>query len=294
MMLAEGTTRVDVVDDDNRAVGSVHMESITRLIAPHETHTRPRGVRAAGGRGSVNLFIAAGGPVIPTFGHASKCIIENKQFCATWFFDNFSSRFEPRLIEHIELTAIAVGIGMVIAFSAAILAYKLNWFEGPFTLVSAFLYTIPSLALFELLVPITGINRTTAEIGLVSYTLLILFRNALTGLRGVPQSALEAARAMGFTSRQQLLRVELPLAMPAIMAGIRIATVTTISLTTVAAYIGVGGLGAPIFDAIQTGFKTEFLAAGALAVLLAIVADLLLVLLQRLITPWSRRRVQVV
>ena len=139
---------------------------------------------------------------------------QNKQFCATWFFDNFSSRFEPRLIEHIELTAIAVGVGMVIAFTAAILAYKLNWFETPFSLVSAFLYTIPSLALFELLVPITGINRFTAEIGLVSYTLLILFRNTLTGLRGVPQSALEAARAMGFTSRQQLIRVELPLALP--------------------------------------------------------------------------------
>ena len=134
------------------------------------------------------------------------------------------------MIEHIELTAIAVGVGMVIAFTAAILAYKQNWFEGPFTLVSAFLYTIPSLALFELLVPVTGINRFTAEIGLVSYTLLILFRNALTGLRGVPQSSLEAARAMGLTSRQQLWRVELPLALPAIMAGIRIATVTTISL----------------------------------------------------------------
>jgi osmoprotectant transport system permease protein len=242
----------------------------------------------------VNLVLAAGGPVIPTFGHASNCIVENKQFCASWFVDNFSSRFEPRLIEHIELTAIAVGVGMVIAFTAAIIAYKQNWFEGPFTLVSAFLYTVPSLALFELLVPITGINRFTAEIGLVSYTLLILFRNALTGLRGIPQSALEAAHAMGFSSRQSLLRVELPLALPAIMAGIRIATVTTISLTTVAAYIGAGGLGAPIFDAIQTGFKTEFVAAGALAVILAIVADLLLVAIERLITPWSRRRLRTV
>ncbi len=210
----------------------------------------------------MNLVLAAGGPVIPTFGHASNCIIQNKQFCASWFFDNFSSRFEPRLIEHIELTAIAIGCGMVIAFTAAIIAYKADWFETPFSLVTAFLYTIPSLALFELLVPITGINRFTAEIGLVSYTLLILFRNTLTGLRGIPPSALEAARAMGFTSRQQLLRVELPLALPAIMAGLRIATVTTISLATVAAYIGAGGLGAPIFDAIQTGFKTEFIGAG--------------------------------
>jgi osmoprotectant transport system permease protein len=237
-------------------------------------------------------LIAAAGPVIPKFGQASSCITQNRQFCASWFFDNFSSRFEPRLIEHIQLTAIAVGIGMAIAFTAAIIAYKLNWFEGPFSLFSAFLYTIPSLALFELLVPVTGINRTTAEIGLVSYTLLILFRNTLTGLRGVPPETLEAARAMGLTERQRLVRVELPLALPAIMAGIRIATVTTISLTTVAAYIGAGGLGQPIFDAIQTGFKTEFLAAGFLAVALAIVVDILLVMIERAITPWSRRRLR--
>jgi osmoprotectant transport system permease protein len=230
--------------------------------------------------------------VIPHFGSAPKCIIENHQFCASWFFDNFSTRFWPRLVEHIQLTLIAVGIGTVIAFTAAIVAYKKNWFETPFSLFTAFLYTIPSLALFELLVPITGINRTTAEIGLVSYTLLILFRNTLTGLRGVPPETLEAARAMGLTETQRLVRVELPLALPAIMAGIRIATVTTISLTTVAAYIGAGGLGAPIFDAIQTGFKTEFIAAGVLAVALAIVADLLLVILQRAITPWSRRRLR--
>jgi osmoprotectant transport system permease protein len=237
--------------------------------------------------------VLASGVVIPKFGQASSCIIQNRQFCASWFFHNFSSRFEPRLVEHIELTAIAVGIGMAIAFTAAIIAYKQDWFETPFSLLSAFLYTIPSLALFELLVPITGINRLTAEIGLVSYTLLILFRNTLTGLRGVPPSALEAAAAMGLTPRQTLLRVELPLAIPAIMAGLRIATVTTISLTTVAAYIGAGGLGQPIFDGIQTGFKTEFVAAGALAVLLAIVVDLLLVGLQRAITPWSNRRLRV-
>jgi osmoprotectant transport system permease protein len=236
--------------------------------------------------------LAAGGPVIPTFGTASKCIVQNQQFCASWFFDNFSSRFEPRVIEHLELTGIAVGIGMVIAFTAAILAYKKDWFETPFSLFSAFLYTIPSLALFELLVPVTGINRFTAEIGLVSYTLLILFRNTLTGLRGVPGATIEAARAMGLTPRQSLLRVEVPLAVPAIMAGLRIATVTTISLTTVAAYIGAGGLGAPIFDAIQSGFKTEFIAAGALAILLAVILDLLLVIVERTITPWSRRRLR--
>jgi osmoprotectant transport system permease protein len=108
----------------------------------------------------------------------------------------------------------------------------------------------------------------------------------------VPDAVVEAARAVGLTPRQTLLRVELPLALPAIMAGVRIATVTTISLTTVAAYIGAGGLGQPIFDAIQTGFKTEFVAAGALAIALALVVDMVLVLVQRLVTPWSRRRLR--
>jgi osmoprotectant transport system permease protein len=242
--------------------------------------------------GSV-LVPAAGGPVIPHFGGASKCIVENHQFCASWFFDNFSSRFEPRLWEHLELTAIAIGIGFAIAFGAAILAYKQDWFATPFSLVAAFLYTIPSLALFELLVPITGINRTSAEIALVSYTLLILFRNTLAGLQAVPAATKEAAAAMGLTSTQSLIRVELPLALPAIMAGLRIATVTIISLATVAAYIGAGGLGEPIFDAIQTGFKTEFIAAGLMAILLAIVVDIVLVMVQRAITPWSRARVRV-
>lgn len=237
-------------------------------------------------------LLAPGSTVIPTFSKASSCIVRNHQFCASWFLDNFSSRFLPRVVEHLELTAIAVGVGAVIAFTAAIIAYARGWFETPFSLFSTFLYTIPSLAFFELMVPITGLTRLSAEIALVSYTLLILFRNTLTGLRGIPEATKEAARAMGLTPRQSLVRVELPLALPAIMAGVRIATVTTISLATVAAYIGVGGLGQPIFDAIQTGFKTEFLAAGVLAIVLAIVVDLALVLLQRAITPWSRRRLR--
>jgi osmoprotectant transport system permease protein len=235
---------------------------------------------------------AAGGPVIPHFGGGSSCVVQNRQFCGSWFTQNFNVVFGPRLVEHIELTAIAVGVGMLIAFPAAIFAYKQSWFGTPFSLFAAFLYGIPAIALFELLVQVTGINRFTAEIGLVSYTLLILFRNMLTGLRGVAPATIEAARAMGLTARQSLLRVELPLALPAIMAGIRIATVTTISLATVAAYIGAGGLGEPIFEAIQSGFKTEFIAAGGLAIALAIVVDVLLVLLQRAITPWSRRRLR--
>jgi osmoprotectant transport system permease protein len=236
------------------------------------------------------ISVIAQGPVIPHFERASDCIRQNKQFCFDWFVDNFDDVFAPRLLEHIKLTAIAVGIGFVIAFTAALLAYTRGWFETPFAIFAAFLYTFPSLAFFQLMVPITGLTVTSAEIALVSYTLLILFRNTLTGLRGVPEEARTAARAMGFTQWQQLRRVELPLALPAIMAGIRIATVTTISLATVAAFIGVGGLGQPIFNAIQSGFKTQFVAAGILAVLLALVADVLLVLLQRILSPWQRVR----
>jgi osmoprotectant transport system permease protein len=236
------------------------------------------------------LPIAQGGPVIPTFNRGSDCVRENRQFCWDWFSSHWSSTFQPRLIEHIELTAIAVGIGFVIAFVAALVAYRWDWAVNPATAVFALVYTIPSLAFFQLMVPFTGLTRLSAEIALVSYTLLILFRNILTGLREVPADALEAAQAMGLTRRQTLWRVELPLAMPAIMAGIRIATVTIISLATVAAFIGVGGLGEPIFNAIQTGFKTQFIAAGVLAVLLALVTDAVLVVVQRLLTPWARAK----
>jgi osmoprotectant transport system permease protein len=231
-------------------------------------------------------------PVIPEFGRGSECVRENRQFCWDWFSHNFDSVFAPRIVEHIELTGIAVGIGFVIAFAAALFAYRYGWFNTPFTIFSGFLYTVPSLALFQLLVPITGLTWTSAEIALVSYTLLILFRNILTGLQGVPEDVREAARGMGLRPTQILLRVELPLALPAIMAGIRIATVTTISLVTVAAFIGAGGLGQPIFNALQGGFKTQFVASGVLAVLLALVADGLLVLLQRGLTPWARARLR--
>ena len=228
------------------------------------------------------------GPVIPEFGQGSECIRENRTFCTDWVESNWDTILWPRLVEHIQLTAIAVSIGFVIAFAAALLAYRFGWFEGPFGVVSGLLYTIPSLALFQLLVPVTGLTVTTVEIALVSYTLLILFRNILSGLRSVPPDVLEAARGMGLTRTQTLLRVELPLAVPSIVAGIRIAAVTTISLATVAAFVLPEGLGQPILDGLRTFFKTKFIAAGALAVLLAIAVDAALVLTQRAVTPWTR------
>jgi osmoprotectant transport system permease protein len=233
-------------------------------------------------------------PVIPDFGGPSGgahgCIAQNGLFCPDWVREHWSDTLQPAVVQHLYLTAIAVAIGFAIAFAAALYAYRRGWFETPFSLFSAFLYTVPSLALFQLLVPFTGLSVTTIEVGLVGYTLLILFRNTLTGLRDVPRDVLEAAEGMGLTQRQMLARVQLPLALPAITAGLRIAVISTISLATVAAYITPLGLGKPIFYGLQTSFQTEFMAAGALAILLALVADVLLVLAQRLLTPWARLR----
>ena len=232
--------------------------------------------------------------VIPNFGGGpNSCVRENRGFCLSWVQDNWNSVLWPAVRQHIELTAIAVVIGFVIAFGLALLAHRRRGFETPITVSTGVLYTIPSLALFQILVGFSflGLNRLTVEIALVSYTLLILFRNTLEGLRGVPAEVREAALGMGLTRRQILTRVELPLALPAIVAGLRIATVTVISLATVAAFIDDEGLGSPIFRAIQSNvFKTELFAAGGLAVILALLADAALVLAQRLVTPWARRQ----
>jgi osmoprotectant transport system permease protein len=238
--------------------------------------------------------LAAAGPVIPTFGGSASsyaCERANRLFCTDWVSRNWSTVLWPALRQHVVLTLIAVSIGFVISTALALLAYRRRWLERPVLIVTSILYTIPSLALFELLVPIPGfgLSRTTAEVALVSYTLLIMFRNTITGLREVPPEVRDAARGMGMGPTRSLLRVELPLALPAIIAGLRIATVTVIALATVAAYVDNEGLGAPIFAAISNEvFKTELIAAGALAVALALVADGLLVLAQRFLTPWAR------
>lgn len=238
------------------------------------------------------LLASGNQPVIPNYGGPPGgkhgCIARNGTFCWTWVRAHWGDILQPRLLEHLQLTAIAVGIGFAIAFAAALVAHRKRWFETPFSTFSAFLYTIPSLALFQLLVPFTGLTVLTIEIGLVGYTLLILFRNTLEGLRSAPPEVLEAARGMGLTHMQTLTRIELPLALPAISAGLRIAVVTTISLATVAAYITPLGLGQPIFYGLQSDFTTEFVATGALAIALAIAADVLLVVTQRLLTPWTR------
>jgi osmoprotectant transport system permease protein len=243
----------------------------------------------------MNVPFAAGGPIIPNFGspHQYGCERANRLFCWGWFKQNWGSTLWPALRQHVVLTVIAVGIGFAIAMALALLAYRHRRTEQPVIAFTSFLYTIPSLAAFELLVgvPGFGLSSRTAEVVLVAYTLLILFRNILTGLRSVPAEVRDAASGMGMSNRQMLLRVDLPLALPAIIAGLRIATVSTIALGTLAALVDNEGLGVPILSGINDNyFKTELIAAGGLAVLLAIAADGLLVGLQRVLTPWARTR----
>ena len=192
--------------------------------------------------------------------------------------------------QHVELTLIAVVLGLVISFPLAIVARRWRWAQTPVLSGTGILYTIPSLALFGMLVPWTGLSRTTSEIGLVGYTLLILIRNIVAGLDAVPDDVREAAQGMGFTRRRQLLRIELPLAVPSILAGVRIATVTTIGLVTVTAVIGQGGLGQLILEGLIRDFRTPLVVGSALSVALAVVADLGLAGVERLITPWARTR----
>ena len=194
------------------------------------------------------------------------------------------------LSQHIELTVIAIGIGLLIAVPLGLLGWREPFLRGPVFSVTGILYTIPSLALFSFLIPFTGLSILTAEIGLVSYTLLILVRNIVTGLDAVPAEVREAARGMGYRPLKQLAQVELPLSVPAIIAGIRIATVTTIGLVTVTALIGEGGLGSLILDGLIRDFKTPLVIGTVLSVALAIVADLSLAGVQRVVTPWARGR----
>jgi osmoprotectant transport system permease protein len=195
------------------------------------------------------------------------------------------------LAQHIQLTAIAVGIGLLVSAPFALLARRYRVLSGPILAASGVLYTIPSIALLYLLGPITGFTSLlTVEIALVSYTLLILIRNILTGLDSVSDDVREAARGMGLSGRQLLWRVEVPLALPSIVAGIRIATVTTIGLVTIAALLSQGGLGGLILDGINRRFPTPLMIGSLLAIALAVLADLLLLGVQRAISPWTRSR----
>jgi osmoprotectant transport system permease protein len=237
------------------------------------------------------VSVVAAGPVIPTFGKGSSCVTGDRTFCWDWVQGHWGDTLGPALWQHVELTAIAVVIGFAIAFPLALLAHRFRRLEQPFGIVAALLYTVPSLALFQLLVPFTGLTVTTVEIALVAYTLVILFPNIVQGLHSAPDEVLEAARGMGLTRRQVLTRVELPLAVPAIVGGLRIAVVSTVAIATIAAFLLPKGLGYPIFLALKepTPFKTEIYSAGALAVALAMGCDGLLVGLRRVLVPWASK-----
>ena len=212
------------------------------------------------------------------------CVADNG-FCPDWIVDNFDRYVSP-FLEHVVLTVVAVAIGFAISFSLALLAYRRRWLIDPVTQVTGILYTIPSIAAFFLLLPITGRGFTTAMVALVAYVLLIIFRNVLAGLDNVPADIKDAGRGMGLTDRQLLWRVEVPLALPEIMAGLRIAATTTVGLATLVFFAGAGGLGEQIFADIT--FKSNVVVAGGLAVLLAAVLDGLILLIQWAITPWTR------
>ena len=234
-------------------------------------------------------MIVAAGPVIPNFGSGSSCEVNNGWFCTEWVRQHWSDTLQPALFQHIELAGIAIAVGFVIAFALALAGFRYRLVDPPIGIVSDFLYTIPSLALFQILVPFTGITLLTVEIALVSYTLLILYRNMIEGLRAVPEEIVDAARGSGFTRAQTFTRVELPLALPAILTGLRVATVSTISIATIAPFVIAKGLGQPIYAALsQDIFKTEIFTAGGMVIALALIADGLLVLLQRGLTPWVR------
>lgn len=198
-----------------------------------------------------------------------------------------TSEIRDATVEHLRLTLLAVGIGFAISLALSILALRVRWTYAPIAGVAGVLYTIPSLALFSTLVTFTGFTTLTAEIGLVSYTLLIFVRNIVEGIDAVPAAVREAADGMGMRPARRFVSVELPMAVPAIVAGLRIATVTTVGLVTVTGLIGQGGYGSFIDSGLKRSFSTEIVVGGGLSIVMAVVLDVLLVGVERLASPWA-------
>jgi len=194
-----------------------------------------------------------------------------------------------RLVSHLELTAITLAIGLVIALPLGIACHRWKRLYPAILGVAGVIYTVPSIALFALLIPFTGLSRTTAIVPLVSYTLLILVRNVVAGLQSVPEDVRESAIGMGYSSARRLLRIELPLALPAIMAGIRITSVTTVGLVTITSLIGEESLGTLILDGLYRDFRTPLVVGTLLVVAISAAADLGFLGLERVLTPWSRK-----
>lgn len=209
-----------------------------------------------------------------------------------WFCWDYVQDYRPEIVDatvqHVLLTVASVLAGLALAFPLALLARRLPRLESTVLGVSTGLYTIPSIALFPLLVPFTGLTATTVVIGLALYALTVLVRALLEGLRAVPDEVREAARGLGYGAGRLLVKVELPLAVPVLVAGLRVATVSTVALTTVGSLVSYGGLGNLIRDGVQGNFRAELFTASVLCVALAVLLDAVLVLTQRAATPWTR------
>lgn len=240
----------------------------------------------------VTLLVAAAAVPAATTAEGPSCYsrLVNEWVCRDYLVDRGHDLVEG-LVQHLQITAAAVALGLVLAFPLALLARRHRRLEGAIVGAATGLYTIPSLALFPLLVPFTGITATTVVIGLALYCLTILVRGVLDGLRSVPPDVVESAVGLGYAPAALLWRVELPLALPVVAAGLRVATVSTVALTTVGALVAHGGLGNLILDGVFSNFRAELLAACVLCVLLAVALDALIVLGQRLLTPWTRTAV---
>ncbi|WP_049579478.1 ABC transporter permease [Streptomyces sp. SBT349] len=218
---------------------------------------------------------------------AESCLTRNEWICGEYLRSR-SGELTDATVEHILITLVAVALAVLVAFPLALLARRYRLAAGPVLSLTTILYTVPSLAMYALLLPVFGISVSVVVCGLVLYSLTILVRNILTGLGSVPEEAREAARGMGYGRLRLLFGVELPLALPSLMAGVRIATVSAVSLTTVGAIVDHGGLGNLIYTGMDSYFKAQVLTASVLCVLLAVTADLLLLVTQRALTPWAR------
>jgi osmoprotectant transport system permease protein len=217
----------------------------------------------------------------------AQCYVDNSWLCGQYWQD-YRPELVDATVEHLWITVVSVVAGFLLAVPLALLARRSPTFESVVIGGTTILYTIPSLALFSLLLPFTGLSPTTVVIGLALYSLTILVRNVLAGLRGVDPAVVESARGVGYSDTRLLLRVEVPLALPVIMAGLRIATVSTVALATIGSIVSYGGLGNLLLSAVGNQFKAQIFAASVLCVLLAVVLDLVLVVAQRVLTPWTR------
>ena len=221
---------------------------------------------------------------------ATTCVGKNDTICLAWAWDHLGDYVTPTL-QHVALVAVSVLIGFVIAFGMALLAHRQRWLTPAFIGITGVIFTIPSIALFLLLLPVSGRGNTTAVIALSLYTLQILFRNITQGLVNVPVEMKQAGQGMGMTDRQLLWQVELPLALPEIIAGLRIATVSTVAIATLATFAGGDGLGAQIYGALQQDvFKTGIFIPSVIVVVMAIAFDAFYLGVQRILAPWRRVR----